>query len=418
MSSFIPTHWCACTAAVLLTAASGTLAAQGLDFNAALQAAAQRAPTLQAQMASLQGASALQISAAQLPDPRLSIGIDSLPINGPDRGSLTRDDFTQRQIGWEQMVPNRAKRAARTDAAQARTARESALLQTEQLAVQREAGLAWLARYFAERRLALLGELDAHQTLLVATAPSQLAAGKINAADLTAISLETLTLADRRDELQREADQASIVLRRWTGQDADGTLTGNAPVFKVDAGMLLANVEKSPEIAALTPLVAMAQADMREAEAAKAGDWSWSVRYGKRGPAYSDLISVMFSFELPVLPAQRQQPQVVARQKEVERIDAQYQELLRRQTQEVQTLLAENNEIERKLDRTTRQAQPLAAQRTALTLASYQSGREPLANVLQARKQQTDIGLRTIELQARQAAVQWRLNTIVSKATP
>ena len=79
---------------------AGSLSAQGLTFDAALLAAAQRAPMLQARVASVQGSKALQASAAELPDPKLSVGIDSLPINGPDRGSLTRDNFTQRQIGW------------------------------------------------------------------------------------------------------------------------------------------------------------------------------------------------------------------------------------------------------------------------------------------------------------------------------
>jgi outer membrane protein, heavy metal efflux system len=404
-----------------LLAASTIVSAQGIDFNSALTAALQRAPQLQARSASVQGAEALQTSAAQLPDPKLTLGIDSLPVTGPNRGSLTRDDFTQRQIGWMQDVPNQAKRAARADVALARTERERALLEMEKLAVRREAGLAWLASFFAEKRLALFNELITRQKLLQSTAPAQVAAGKINPADVTMVGMDTLVLEDRRDELQREANQAAVSLRRWIG-DTDGEkpavdLATTLPVMTVDAAFLQSNLERNPELATLAPMRAMAGASVREAEAATRGDWSWSVNYGKRGPGYGDLVSVLLTFELPLSPGQRQQPQIRAGQKEQERLAADYDELLRKQTQELQTLLAELAEVNSKLERVTRQAQPLAAERTALTLAAYQSGRDKLGAVLEARKQQTETDLRALELQSRQRAVLWRLNSIVPEQT-
>ena len=405
-----------------LFAVSNLASAQGIAFDDALNAALQRAPQLQARSASVQGAQALRTSAAQLPDPKLTVGIDSLPVTGPNRGSLTRDDFTQRQIGWMQDVPNRAKRAARTDAALARTAREQALLEMEKLAVRREAGLAWLASFFAQKRLALFDELITRQKLLQSTAPAQVAAGKINAADVATVGMESLALEDRRDELRREADQAGITLRRWMG-DTDGKnpvadLATQLPAMSVDRNYLLANLERNPEIAALVPMQALASAGVREAEAARRGDWSWSVNYGKRGQGYGDLVSVLLTFELPLSPAQRQQPQILAGQKEVERITAEHDELVRRQTQELETLLSELGEIDSKLNRITQQAQPLDDQRTALLLAAYESGRDKLGSVLESRKQQTELSLRALELQARQRALQWRLNSIVPEQTP
>ena len=410
------------TARWAICAVSTLASAQPIDFNGALNAALQRAPQLQARSASVQGAEALQTSAAQLPDPKLTLGIDSLPVTGPNRGSLTRDDFTQRQIGWMQEVPNRAKRAARTDAALARTERERALLEMERLAVRREAGLAWLTSFFAEKRLALFDELITRQQLLQSTAPAQVAAGKINPADVSLVGMDTLALEDRRDELRREADQAGITLRRWVG-DTDGKkpvveLTTPLPVMAVDRAYLLANLERNPEIAALAPMRATASAGVREAEAAKRGDWSWSVNYGRRGQGYGDLVSILLTLELPLSPAQRQQPQIRAGQKEVERITAEHDELVRRQTQELETLLSELGEIDSKLNRITQQAQPLADQRTALLLAAYESGRDKLGSVLESRKQQTELSLRALELQARQRALQWRLNSIVPEPTP
>jgi hypothetical protein len=113
----------------------------------------QAAPALRAQQATLAGSSALAPAASTLPDPRLSVGIENLPIAGPDRWSTTRDAGTMQRIALMQEMPNRAKRDAREQVAQARIERDRATLAATELAVRREAGLAWLAVHFAEARL-------------------------------------------------------------------------------------------------------------------------------------------------------------------------------------------------------------------------------------------------------------------------
>ena len=384
-----------------------------LDFASALRAAEQHAPMLRARAASTQGAAALQTSAALLPDPKLTLGVADFPVSGPAQGSLTRDNFTMRQIGISQDVPNRAKRAARADVAAARTERERALERVEAQTVRRETGLAWIARFFAEKRLALLATVVAQQRQLVDTAPAQYATGKSMAAAVPMARLDALALSDRQDELERDVAQASAQLQRWVGRSAP--LAGEPPAFSVDAHTLHANIERSAEIAAITPQQTLAQAEVRELEAAKVGDWGWGLSYGRRGQGYGDLVSVQFTFELPLAPNERQQPQVTAKQKELERLSSEREDLLRRQTLEVDTMLAELREASHKLQRLTLQAQPLAAQHSALTLAAFESGRDTLSAVLQARQQQTELALRALALQAQQAAVQWRLNTLIAE---
>ncbi|MFM9900204.1 MAG: TolC family protein, partial [Polaromonas sp.] len=187
---------------LLLSVWHTTVTAQtspALDFASALRAAEQHAPMLRARAASTQGAAALQTSAALLPDPKLTLGVQDFPVSGPVQGSLTRDNFTMRQIGISQDVPNRAKRAARADVAAARTERERALERVEAQTVRRETGLAWITRFFAEKRLALLATVVAQQRQLVDTAPAQYAAGKSLAAAVPMARLDALALTDRQD---------------------------------------------------------------------------------------------------------------------------------------------------------------------------------------------------------------------------
>lgn len=389
-----------------------------LDFDGALRVAEQNSPLLRARTASTQGVAALEASAALLPDPKVTLGIADFPVNGPNKGSLTRDNFTMRQIGVNQDVPSRAKRAARAEVASARTERERAMQRLDALTVRRETGLAWIARFYAEKRLALIDTLIDQQRQLVVTSPAQYAAGKSSAAAVPLARLDALALTDRRDEMRKDVTQARLLLERWVGSSsttAATQLTGELPSFKVDIPTLRANIERSPDIALLTPQRNVAQAEVREADAAKVGDWGWGVSYGRRGQGYGDLVSVQLTFELPLAPNERQQPLVRAKQKELERLTSEREDLVRKQTQELDSLLAELDETRSKLTRLMTEAQPLAAQRSALTLAAYESGRDTLSAVLDARKQQTELSLRALELQGKQAAVQWRLNTFVAE---
>jgi outer membrane protein TolC len=368
---------------------------------------------LRARAVSTQGAAALQTSAALLPDPKLTLGVQDFPVSGPAQGSLTRDNFTMRQIAISQDVPNRAKRAAQADVALARTERERALARVEAQTIRRETGLAWIAGFFAEKRLALMRTVVAQQRQLVESAPAQYAAGNAMAASVPMARLDALALKDRQDELQRELSQARLQLQRWVGSPAQPA--GDLPPLTVDADHLRANLERSAEIAAFTPQNALAEAEIRQADAAKVGDWGWSVGYGRRGQGYGDLVSVRLTFDLPLAPNERQQPMVIAKQKELEKLASEREDLMRQQTQVLGSLLAELEESNRKLKRLTDEAQPLAAQRSALTLAAFESSRDTLSAVLQARQQQTEIALRALELQATRAAVQWRLNTLIAE---
>ena len=381
-----------------------------LSFERAQQLAAEGAPMLFARQAAVDAAQQLRTSAAELPDPRLTVGVDNLPIGGPDRYTIGREPMTQRSVGWMQDVPNRAKRAARAEGAQARADREQALLTAERLSVQREVTQAWLARWFAERQLALFRSLEEENALLRDTAAARVAAGRAMPAEVTMARQDALMLADRRDELARERARAQASLVRWLGNDAAQPLAGPPPPLAVNPVQLHGAIEQHPELLVFEPMLRMANAEAQEARAAKRGDWNWQVGYSKRGAGYGDMVSFQFSFELPLWAATRQEPQVAAKLKEAERIEAEREDLARRHHEEVDLQLAELNELASKQARLERSAVPLAEERVALALAAYEAARGDLAAVLTARRERAEIGLRAIELQAKQYALRARLN--------
>ncbi|MCV4594398.1 heavy metal RND transporter, partial [Escherichia coli] len=73
----------------------------------ALLIAEQQAPALAARRAGADAAQQQRTAAGRLPDPKLSVGVENLPVSGPDRFSWNRESMTMRRVGVMQDVPNR-----------------------------------------------------------------------------------------------------------------------------------------------------------------------------------------------------------------------------------------------------------------------------------------------------------------------
>jgi outer membrane protein TolC len=313
-----------------------------------------------------------------------------------------------------QDVPNRGKREARLQAAQARIERERAALAMATLAVKREAALAWLAVYHAERQQALWAGLRRENRLLQDTLPARIAAGSAQPADLAMARQDALAIDDREEELQRERRRARAELRRWVGARADDRLAGAPQLPALDIDALRNNLQRHADVAAYQPLRDLAAAEMAEADADKGGDWSWEVAYSRR-PRYDDMVSFQIRFDLPWQRERRQEPAVEARRQEAARIEAEREDLLRRRAAEVEALLAEAATLQAQLARAQGPGLALADERVALATAGYQSGRGDLAAVLGARTQQVELRLRIVELESRRDALRLRLGTWIAE---
>ncbi len=83
-----------------LAVLSGARAADApLTFEETLRLAAGQSRQLAAQDAAISAASEISAAASRFPDPVLRLGVDNLPLDGPDRYSTTADFMTMRRIG-------------------------------------------------------------------------------------------------------------------------------------------------------------------------------------------------------------------------------------------------------------------------------------------------------------------------------
>ena len=165
-------------------------AAEPLSLEAAVERALETAPQVDARTASVEAMQALAVSAGRLPDPELVVGVDNLPVNGPDAYSTTRDFMTMRKVGVMQEFPAAAKRKLQRQLAGAETAVAEAELLEARLAIARDVAQAWIRRATAESSLDDLRALQPEVELQAVAARAAVSAGRSSTAE--ALAAETV----------------------------------------------------------------------------------------------------------------------------------------------------------------------------------------------------------------------------------
>ena len=120
-----------------------------LTLAEALRLAASDSRQLVAQDAAVTAASELAISAGERPDPILKLGIDNLPVTGPDRLRIGADFMTMRRIGVMQEVTRSDKLDLRRQRGESEAQRERVAKQGILANLQRDTALAWIDRVVA-----------------------------------------------------------------------------------------------------------------------------------------------------------------------------------------------------------------------------------------------------------------------------
>ncbi len=368
-------------------------AAEPLTLADAQRLAVSRSQQLVANQAAASAARRLAQVAGQLPDPVLKVGVDNLPVNGPDRFSLTRDFMTQRRIGFMQELTGMEKRRLRGQ----RGAQDALRLQAEgQLLAtnaRRDTALAWLDRYYAlQTRDVLLQQMDEGR-LQVQAAEAAYRGARGSQAEVFAARSAVSLLEDKLNEVDRQARNAAVMLARWVGDDAQRVPVGAPPwrTTELDLGITQEHLETHPEVAVAAAMVHAAQLDVFLAQANQRADWTVEASYSQRGPAYSNMVSVGVSVPLQLDRANRQNQEVAARQALVDEALARYDDLLRREEAEVGVLLNDWRSGKQRVDRYASSLLPLAQQRTAAALAAYRGGKGDLAAVLAARRDELEL---------------------------
>ncbi|MDP3857727.1 MAG: TolC family protein [Stagnimonas sp.] len=395
-------------------------AVEPLTLPRAQALAVARSQQLAANNASIAASREMAVAAGQLPDPVLKLGIDNLPINGPDRLSLSRDFMTMRRIGLSQELPRAQKRQLRAERFEREAERTRAEKQLNIASIERDTALAWIESYYTEQmRELVLRQIDENK-LQAQTAESGYGIGRNSQADVFAARAALVMLEDRLTQIDKQGRNASWTLARWIGDDAKRPVSGPPPAWqtsRLDAAPVEEHIQYHPDLIMLRAQIEAAQTEARLAEANKKADWSVEAMYSQRGSAYSNMVSIGVSVPLQWDQKNRQDREVSARLAMVEEARAKYEEMLRQRDAELRNLLNDWRTGKSRVARYREELVPLAKQRSDASLTAYRTGKGDLAATLLARREEVDARMQalTVEMEAVRAWAQ--LNFLVPEHT-
>lgn len=401
-------------AVCLVALASQASAQQTLSLPEAQRVALTRSQQLVANDAAAAAVRDLSVAAGQLPDPVLTLGLDNLPLSGPARFSLSRDDATTQRVGVMQELTRGDKRRLRIE----RVQRDGERVRAERLEtaalIERESALAWIERRYAQALSQLVGEQVAENRLQVEGAELAFRTGRGSQADVFAARAAVANIEDRLRQTQRQVEGARVMLARWVGPDgAAAAPAGSVPWQQLPAAIaLLQRLQELPALQVLQAQVAAAETAVRQAQANRRPDVTVEATYGRR-PAYPDMFSIGVSIPLPISAGNRQDREVAAKLATLAETQARYQDALAAQEGAIRAQLTEWESGRQRLVRLQADLLPAARNRTEGALSGYRSGKGDLLSVLAARRDELDARVQVLQLEMDTARVWAQLNFIV-----
>ncbi len=383
-------------------------ATASLTLAQAQQRALARSRAIPAQDAAIAAARELAVAAGRLPDPVLRAGIDNLPVSGADRYNIGADFMTMRRIGVMQELTASDKRRLRAAGMEGAADKATAEKDAEIARIERDTAQAWIDLYFARQMDDLIRQQVGQADLDLQAAEAAYRAGKGSQADVFATRGRIGAAHDKADESATRVKTARLALERWVGPDVDVAPASLPDIdrLRLDPDVLDTQLAHHPDIAVLDREEAVARTEARLAEANRHPDWTVEVSLQQRGQGYSNMVSVGVSVPLQWDRKNRQDRELAAKILQADRIRDEREERLRAHTAEVRAMLDEWRSIRARLDRYRRELVPLALEQSAAVLAAYRGGKAALADVLAARRNELDVRLQALQLEA-EAARRW-----------
>ena len=388
----------ACLYATLALSAPVALA-QPLSLEEALRIGELHSARLAAQRSMLASTGEQVGRAAELPDPKLRLGIENLPVTGEDRFRYDRDFMTMRAIGIAQEFPHSDKREARNLRAARLRDVEGASLRAQRTLVQRDVALAWLDAHYGERAREALERFAGQFKLQLDAQASAIARGRLTTADGLMLRQAFEQANDRLIDQERLVARARIGLAALLGDAAARPLAGPPDTARLayPRERLVEELATHPQLRVLDHRESLARAEVDLARSMRKSDLMVEVGYGQRRPYFDNMLTVMVSIDLPWQAERRQDRDIASRLAEVEQARAMREDARRMQEAELRGWLADFDSAQRRIERYETVLLPLAKERVGAALAAYQGGRGELGGVLEAERARTETELGVVQ---------------------
>lgn len=392
----------AAAALAALLPALGSAAPLSLDQ--ALEMAVRQSQAVRSARAGATAAAEAARAAGQLPDPVLSVGIDNLPVTGPERLRTTADSMTMKRVGISQEWVSAGKRGLREAAAGALVRRENMLEYVARADTRLQTALAYLDAYYAGEtfKLTTLTEHHVHEEFEAAKA--RLASSSGTSEEVLALTAARGVAQDESADVQQAQAASLVALQRWVGVRPEALAAPALPSAHAEQAYVAAH----PAVLQAERGIEVAQAEASATASNRSPNWTWQASYGQRS-GIPDMVSIGVNIPLPIAPGERQDRETAAKLALVQKAEAALEEAQRAATAEYRSLASDAQRLAGRVERYRTSVAAPARQRVQAALAGYRSNQVPLMKLFEARHAEVDAQRKLLALQRDLAKVQAQL---------
>jgi outer membrane protein TolC len=290
--------------------------------------------------------------------------------------------------------------------------------------VQRDTALAWLAAYYAEQEARIVNDQVIAVQAETQAVESAYGQGRGNSADVLAARGMLALTQDQASAAAYRVRAGRIALARFIGEDAQRPLLTRPnidvlPPHVHDSAQFDEQLRMHPDLQLLERQQEIAETDAKIARAERLTNWSVELSYGWRGPMFDDMISLEVAVPLKINRGNRQNREVASRLALASAAKAQREDMYREHLADVRAMRDEWATVKSRHDNYQQHILPLARDRSAAVAAAYRGGKAMLEQVIAARRNEIDVSLQALQLDAEIARL-WAglsfLTTITSDA--
>ena len=380
---------------MMLVVAFSVKAEELLSLAETIQLATQNQPLLQSLDDAAASSREASIAEAQLPDPKIKFGVTNLPVTNSNALRLDREDMTMVNVGFAQNMTPLKKR----EVASNRQLAVADQFATEQVAtarsIERDAALAWLDVYEAQRKTELYQRLIDNMIAERKVLAASISSGNAKTSDVLGVDTNISITKEKRIFALRDERKARAALARWIGKSASRPISTELPAMtnKLNHDTTQQKIEKHPLLKNAFQSEKVAQYAVDSAQANLERSWGWEVGYGKRFNGHSDMISFQISIDLQLDRVNRQDRRTAEKLVLVERVRKLTEDRRRQLSSELESAMADAEAAEALENESRTQLIPNAQAKLSIAQAGYKSGMQTIADVWQARRSVIDIEL-------------------------
>jgi outer membrane protein, heavy metal efflux system len=399
--------------------------AQELNLGELLQEALAQNPELKAREAEVSAAAARVPQAGALPDPMLTLGVMSLPV---DSWSFNREPMTQKTVELSQEFPFPGKRPLLARAAGAERETAEARLAALRNQVVREVREAYAELYYLDHALEINRQNLELLKQFVQVAGSRYAVGQGLQQDVLKAQVEQSMLLDRELMLTADRQVAAARLSRLLGRPADPPL---GPALQLPAEPLPSDPQaladqaaaNNPEILMNEKMAAASEDLEKLARRSYYPDFTVMLGYGQRDPVTMngvkqespDLVSGTVGFNLPIYSHRKQSQAVVENQARAEQRRHERDDAALRVREAVAAAYAQARRAEQQIELYRSGIIPQSENSLHSALAGYQVNKVDFLTLLDNQKTLYDLQTKLLRLQVDYSQALARLDELSAR---